>query len=125
MNRSSRLPGDRPSAYAEIKSGAKQDGTIAYWSSKSWGIGRTERDRHPAASVRFPASQPHSPAHFGSDQHGRSRAWRAPNHPQACFLTMTALDDLAAALKMDPLELFMKNLQLTQSAARSTRKSSR
>src|SRR5262249_18373781 len=43
---------------------------------------------------------------------GGQRAWRAPNHPQGCFLTMCALDDLAAALKMDSLDFYLKNLPL-------------
>ena len=29
---------------------------------------------------------------------GSARAWRAPNHPQACLITMAALEDLAAEL---------------------------
>src|SRR2546421_12885833 len=44
---------------------------------------------------------------------GGQRAWRAPNHPQGCFLTMSALADTAAALKMDELEFFLKNVSLT------------
>jgi xanthine dehydrogenase YagR molybdenum-binding subunit len=44
---------------------------------------------------------------------GPSRAWRAPNHPQACLITMSALDDLAAKLNMNPLEFFTKNADLT------------
>ena len=44
---------------------------------------------------------------------GTSRAWRAPNHPQLCYLTDSALEDLAAKLGMDPLDFFMKNLDLT------------
>ena len=36
---------------------------------------------------------------------GPARAWRAPNHPQAAVLTMSALDDLAAKLNMDPLRV--------------------
>src|SRR5439155_4569431 len=42
---------------------------------------------------------------------GGQRVWRAPSHPQACFLTMSAFADAAAALKMDELEFFMKNVQ--------------
>jgi xanthine dehydrogenase YagR molybdenum-binding subunit len=42
------------------------------------------------------------------------RAWRAPNHPQACALTSTAIDDLAAELEKDPYEVFMANLDLAQ-----------
>lgn len=43
---------------------------------------------------------------------GAARAWRAPNHPQACALTHTAIDDLAHEMEMDPYEMFMKNLDL-------------
>ena len=45
---------------------------------------------------------------------GSAAAWRAPRHPQNCFLTMSALALTAAALKMDELEFFTKNLDLTQ-----------
>jgi xanthine dehydrogenase YagR molybdenum-binding subunit len=44
---------------------------------------------------------------------GGQRAWRAPNHPQASYLTNCAIDDLAAALKLDPLEVFKKNADYT------------
>ena len=43
---------------------------------------------------------------------GPARAWRAPNHPQAAVITMGALDDLAAKLNMDPLDLWRKNLEI-------------
>ena len=44
---------------------------------------------------------------------GPARAWRAPNHPQAAVITMGALDDLAAKLNLDPLDLWLKNLDIT------------
>ena len=43
---------------------------------------------------------------------GPARAWRAPNHPQAAVISMGALDDLAAKLNMDPLDLWLKNLEI-------------
>ena len=43
---------------------------------------------------------------------GPARAWRAPNHPQGCLITLSAIEDLAAKLGMDPLELVLKNLSL-------------
>jgi CO/xanthine dehydrogenase Mo-binding subunit len=49
---------------------------------------------------------------------GGARAWRAPNHPQASFLTCSALEDLAAKLRMDPLELFNKNARLHRARSR-------
>ena len=44
---------------------------------------------------------------------GPARAWRAPNHPQGCLITMSAIEDLAAKLGMDPLQLMLKNIALT------------
>jgi xanthine dehydrogenase YagR molybdenum-binding subunit len=35
---------------------------------------------------------------------------RAPGHPQSCYLTDCAIDDLAAALGLDPMEVRLKNL---------------
>src|SRR6266496_1027770 len=56
---------------------------------------------------------------FGADTWGPARAWRAPNHPQMCLITMSALEDLAAKIGMDPLEMFQKNIQLTGPLAKT------
>ncbi len=40
-----------------------------------------------------------------------SVAWRAPNHPQACAITQTAYDDLAAKMQADSLDIFLRNLE--------------
>jgi CO/xanthine dehydrogenase Mo-binding subunit len=42
---------------------------------------------------------------------GPGRAWRAPSHPQAANITMNALND-ADRLDMDPLDLWLKNLNI-------------
>ncbi|MGH9659331.1 MAG: xanthine dehydrogenase family protein molybdopterin-binding subunit, partial [Bryobacteraceae bacterium] len=47
---------------------------------------------------------------------GGVRAWRAPNHQQACFLTDCAIDDIADKLGMDPLDVFHKNAEFTPRA---------
>ena len=76
-------------------------------------VGRLRRRRHASHPVclletsEFPAE----PWLFHSIR--AQRAWRAPNHPQASFLTCSALEDLAAKLKMDPVELFNRNLEYT------------
>src|SRR5260370_38208614 len=41
---------------------------------------------------------------------GRARAMRAPGYPQSCMLTDTAVDDLAAKLGLDPMQVRLKNL---------------
>ncbi|MHC4996525.1 MAG: xanthine dehydrogenase family protein molybdopterin-binding subunit, partial [Planctomycetota bacterium] len=42
---------------------------------------------------------------------GDARAWRAPGHPQGALITMSAMADAAAAIGMDELEFFQKNLR--------------
>lgn len=107
------VAGDRPSAYARIQLGAARDGTVTAWISKSWGSGGLGGAGSPPLPYVFQI--PHRKHQHSSvpTHEASSRAWRAPNHPQACFLTMAALDDLAAAVKMDALEFFLKNVSLT------------
>jgi xanthine dehydrogenase YagR molybdenum-binding subunit len=46
-----------------------------------------------------------------------ARAMRAPGHPQNCFLTDQAVDDLAARLNLNPLEVRLRNLPPNDPAA--------
>jgi xanthine dehydrogenase YagR molybdenum-binding subunit len=107
------VAGDRPSAYARVRVGAAADGTLSAWSSESWGSGGLGGSGSPPLPYVFqvPDSR-HAHTSVPTNTPG-SRAWRAPNHPQACLITMAALEDLAAALKMDPLDFFLKNIGLT------------
>jgi xanthine dehydrogenase YagR molybdenum-binding subunit len=106
------VAGVRPSHFARIKVGAKKDGTLVAWESQSWSTGGlggggmapipyvlnipNQRKKHSAIATNT----------------GAQRAWRAPNHPQACWLTFAALDDLAAKLNMDSLDFYLKNVSL-------------
>ena len=40
-----------------------------------------------------------------------------PNHPQAAVITMGAIEDLAAKMNMDPLDLITRNLDITGNRA--------
>jgi len=112
--------GARPSMYAKVRVGAKNDGTLTGWSSESWGTGGPDAQggapnlpyvmRIPDRRVRHTAVLTNI---------GPARAWRAPNHPQMCLITMSALEDLAAKIGMDPLEMFQKNIQLTGPLAKT------
>ncbi|MDZ4799898.1 MAG: molybdopterin cofactor-binding domain-containing protein, partial [Bryobacteraceae bacterium] len=108
------IAGVRPSHHAQIRVGAKADGSIIAWESKSWssgGFGGGGMAPIPYVFTKLPNFRlNHSAVSLNA---GPQRAWRAPNHPQASFLTCVALEDLAAKLKMDPLELFLKNIQYT------------
>ncbi len=106
------VAGARPSTYAKVKVGAKKDGTLTAWESTSWGTGGLTGGGAPP--IPYVWKIPSKTSHIAvATNIGPSRAWRAPNHPQACYVTMCALEDLAAALKMDPLDLFIKNIAMT------------
>ncbi|HEX5425173.1 MAG TPA: xanthine dehydrogenase family protein molybdopterin-binding subunit [Candidatus Acidoferrales bacterium] len=104
--------GARPSMYANVKVGAKRDGTLVAWDSQSWGTGGPAASGAPPLPYiwQFPNSRVKHTAVLANI--GPERAWRAPNHPQMCVLTMCAVDDLAAKLNMDPYDLFMKNIAI-------------
>jgi xanthine dehydrogenase YagR molybdenum-binding subunit len=105
--------GMRPSAYARVKVGARKDGQIVAWQSQSWATGGVAGGG--ASPIPYVFNVPNQrKQHTAIVNHvGSFRAWRAPNHPQACLITMSAFEDLAAELAMDPLDLFLKNIELT------------
>jgi xanthine dehydrogenase YagR molybdenum-binding subunit len=107
------VAGDRPSAFAEIEVGAKKDGTLTAWISKSWGSGGPGSAGNPPLPYVFQIPNRRQQHIAVPTNKASSRAWRAPNHPQGCYLSMSALDDLAAVLGMDPLDVVKQNLPLT------------
>lgn len=111
------IAGDRPSAWAEVEVAAAEDGTLTGWASKSWGSGGLGGSGSPPLPYVFQVPNRRH-RHLSVPTHtASSRAWRAPNHPQGCLITMVALDDLAAKLGLDPLDFFRKNLSLTGNLA--------
>ena len=86
------IAGNRPSAYAKIKVGAMRDGTVTAVDAEMWGtggmggydVGRVV----PYLFTEIPNTRVTSKGI--RTNRGGQRAWRAPSHPQACFLTMSA-----------------------------------
>ncbi len=107
------LAGCRPSAFARVKVGAKKDGTLLAWESHSWGSGGPGGGGAPPMPYCMTIPNQRKQHIAISANVGPARAWRAPNHPQGCLITMGALDDLAAKLNMDPVDLILKNIKLT------------
>jgi len=111
------IAGNRPSAYAKIKVAAKKDGTLTAVDAEVWGTGGNGGYNPPPIPYVFTKIPNTKIVGKGiRTNRGGQRAWRAPNHPQGCFLTMAALEDTAAALKMDALQFFLKNVQFTDRA---------
>ncbi|HZU34384.1 MAG TPA: xanthine dehydrogenase family protein molybdopterin-binding subunit [Gemmataceae bacterium] len=103
--------GNRPSAYGKVKIAGKKDGTITAYQIEAYGCpgvrpGRTVGPLPyvypiPRSKVRFTSVRLNA-----QDQ----RAMRAPGHPQSCFLTECPIEDLAAKLGLDPMQVRLKNL---------------
>jgi xanthine dehydrogenase YagR molybdenum-binding subunit len=105
------IAGNRPSAFARIKVGASKDGTVTAMESEIWGtsgMGGGIPQDVPYVFNKIPNTR--RSAKRILTNRGSAAAWRAPNHPQQCFLTMSAMADTAAALAMDELDFFLKNI---------------
>ena len=107
------VAGARPSAYARVKLAATKDGKLVGWDSSSWGTGGPGGGGSPPIPYVFNVPNQRKVHTAVSANIGPSRAWRAPNHPQACVLTLCAMEDIAAKLNMDPVEFLTKNLDMT------------
>src|SRR5438105_11190907 len=121
LNRATELEtaGCRPSAYARVRVGAKKDGTLLAWESYAWGSGGPGAPG--SLAIPYVWKVPNQQKQYVGivNNIGPARAWRAPNHPQMCVITMSALDDLAAKLGMDPVDLLQKNIQMTGQLAKT------
>jgi xanthine dehydrogenase YagR molybdenum-binding subunit len=106
------VAGMRPSAFARVKIGADSSGKITAWESRSWGTGGMGGGGTPPLPYIFEVPNQRKQNTAISTNQGSARAWRAPNHPQAAAITMCAMEDLAAKLKMDPLEMVAKNYDI-------------
>ncbi|HEV3138598.1 MAG TPA: molybdopterin cofactor-binding domain-containing protein, partial [Pirellulales bacterium] len=87
--------GARPSAFAKVKIGADSEGVITvsdtnYWSSPGFSGGAVDQGVVPYVIVPPNYRRLVTPIKTNA---GPSRAWRAPNHPQACAISQTAIDD--------------------------------
>ncbi|HKS40290.1 MAG TPA: xanthine dehydrogenase family protein molybdopterin-binding subunit [Blastocatellia bacterium] len=111
------VAGARPSAYARVKVGVKKDGTLVAWQSESWATGGLGGGGSPPLPYVFNIPNQRKQHTAVVNHVGSQRAWRAPGHPQGCSITMPALEDAAAAINMDPLEFFLKNIEMTGARA--------
>jgi xanthine dehydrogenase YagR molybdenum-binding subunit len=120
-----KIGGNRPSAFAKIKVGGKKDGTITVFQAQSWATGGFTGGGSPPLPYVFKDNGlpnyrlVHTPVHVNA---GPARAWRAPNNQQASYLTCSALEDFAAKIGMDPLEVFKKAVEYAPKARVDTYK---
>ncbi len=108
-----KIGGNRPSGFIDVKIGADENGVVQVWDSHHWGT--TGFNGSTVSVGNFPyVFQPKNYRRKATGiitDNEPSVAWRAPNHPQACALTQTAYDDLAAKMQADSLDIFLRNLE--------------
>ncbi|MGQ9729614.1 MAG: xanthine dehydrogenase family protein molybdopterin-binding subunit, partial [Candidatus Fervidibacter sp.] len=100
--------GNNPDSVQTIRIGAKKDGTFVAFVRRAYGTGGVGGGFGlPGPVYQF--------AHYYDEQTnvftnaGPSAPFRAPGWPQSVFAIESAIDELARALNMDPLELRLKN----------------
>lgn len=103
--------GYRPSTYQTYKAGVKKDGTLVALSVTNFtsgGVGYGDEISEPCVDLyQCPNCKVVESSVFNNTC--ASRATRAPGHTQAMLGLEGMMDELAAALGMDPLELRRKN----------------
>ena len=107
-----KLGGNRPSGYIRVRLGADADGVVQVWDSHSWGSSGSQGggvSHSVLPYVLVPKNYRRRSTTIKSNT-APARAWRAPNHPQACAMSQTALDDLAARMGADSYDVFLANL---------------
>jgi xanthine dehydrogenase YagR molybdenum-binding subunit len=106
--------GMRPSARGTVKMAADKEGNIRAYevdAHGSPGTGGGAVVNFGALPYVYSAIPNTKRAHRGVRLNIQAaRAMRAPGHPQNCILTDQALDDLAARLDLNPLEMRLRNL---------------
>ncbi len=99
--------GNRPSSDQTLKIGAKKDGTITAIQLVSYGTAGCGT----GAGCAGPATNLYKWATLHTEENdvfinaGPATAMRAPGHPQGAFALEQTIDELAAKLNMEPLEL--------------------
>jgi len=113
--------GNRPPANMRLKAGVKKDGRLTALHFTDLGTGGAypaggtafvdwlTKDLYTCPNVKTELAEVYINA-------GPSRPFRAPGHPQGSWALEQMMDALAVALKMDPVELRLKNIPLHSQA---------
>jgi len=107
-----KIAGNRPSGFLKCRVGADKNGVITVWDSEHWGTAGAKPGVVSEKVVPYVYS-PKNRRSIGTTiktNTGLVRAWRAPNHPQACAMSQTVIDDIALKLGLNSLDVFKRNL---------------
>jgi len=115
--------GNRPAGNMKLKAGIKKDGTLtaldfeclatggAYPAGGTSGVDWLVRDLYRCPNVRTKSTDVYINA-------GPARPFRAPGHPQGAWALEQMMDALAEAIRMDAVEVRLKNIPFVSQARR-------
>ncbi len=109
-----RATGPTSGTKARVKMGARRDGTIVAARVSLWYEAGAYKGS-PAGAGAMCCLAPYTIPNFFIEAHDvvvnrpKVAAYRAPGSPAAMFATESAIDEIARELKMDPVELRLKN----------------
>src|SRR5262249_20948292 len=95
----------RPAGVVEAKAGVKKDGTLTAWEFHNYNSGASA------------LTTPYEVANYAHEFHNseapplKQGSYRALASPVNCFARECLMDDLAAAVSIDPLDFRLKNLK--------------
>ncbi len=103
--------GNRSASAQKLKGGATKDGRFVTLVSDLTKLGGMGGGSNPGQPYIYKTEQRFTKWVSVLTNTDGSRAMRAPGHPQASFAIESMVDELAAAIAMDPLEFRKKNLE--------------
>jgi xanthine dehydrogenase YagR molybdenum-binding subunit len=105
--------GNRPSAYAKVKIAGTKDGKVTAFAAEihgTPGVGRSAGVNMTVLPYVYAVPNVKLTNTIVRLNAGGARAMRAPGHPQNCFITEAAIDDLCNKLGLNPMDVRLKNL---------------
>ncbi|MBI4601643.1 MAG: xanthine dehydrogenase family protein molybdopterin-binding subunit [Planctomycetes bacterium] len=94
----------RPAGVIEVRSGARRDGALTAWEFHNYNSG--------ASAIRTPYDVPNQRVELhGARSPLRQGSYRALASTANCFARESHMDEVAAAVSLDPLELRRRNLK--------------
>ena len=109
--------GNRPPSTMRLKAGVKKDGTLTALEFHGDGHAAAPGPAAPACWTGWCATSTPAPTcaprpWTGTSTPGVQRPFRAPGHPQGAWALEQMMDELAAAIGLDPVELRLRNVPL-------------
>jgi len=101
--------GNRPDSLQRVKIAGKKDGQLTALAVESFGTGGIAGGASPAHPYVYEVPNWKHVHRDVFTNAGAARPFRAPGRPQGCFAMESALDELAAKLGIDPLEMRLRN----------------